>query len=307
MHRVLGQRLRRRRGPDLRQLVQRRLAAHRRAGQLHPRHRLGERDQRRDVRPSARPHAGVLEVRPRLAERHAHAGPDAPDARHQRRALLAQGRRRAAGGRASRNRRGVPARPVAEPPRVPQGRPPARREPGGVLALGADREGPRRQRGGAGEDARGRDHDVREVPGGRHDQLPQPDPAHQDDGEHPRPGRLQHRARVHQPGPDRHRQVADRLALAPGLGRQLAVLPPEHRPQRLRRDVRGHPAQRVRRPGPRAGVGGRGRLVRRGHGRRDRRRGVPAGGRAPPTATWWSSTTSWPSSRRPGTRSAASR
>ena len=31
------------------------------------------------------------------------------------------------------------------------------------------------------------------------------------------------------------REVADRLALAPGLGRQLAVLPAEHRPQRLRR------------------------------------------------------------------------
>ena len=33
----------------------------------------------------------------------------------------------------------------------------------------------------------------------------------------------------------RQREVADRLAFAPGMGRQLAVLPPEHRPQRLRR------------------------------------------------------------------------
>ena len=35
----------------------------------------------------------------------------------------------------------------------------------------------------------------------------------------------------------RRREVADGLALAPGLGRQLAVLSQEHRPQRLRRPV----------------------------------------------------------------------
>ena len=47
-------------------------------------------------------------------------------------------------GGAPRDRRGVPTRHVAEPARFPQGCSDARREPGGVLALGADREGPRR-------------------------------------------------------------------------------------------------------------------------------------------------------------------
>ena len=44
----------------------------------------------------------------------------------------------------------------------------------------------------------------------------------------------------------RQRQVADRVALASRLGRQLAVLPPEHRAQRLRRQVPQRPAERLR-------------------------------------------------------------
>ena len=56
------------------------------------------------------------------------------------------------------------------------------------------------------------------------------------------------------------REVADRVAFAPRLGRQLAVLPPEHRPQRLRRQVRQRPAERVRRSRSGAAVSGEGEL-----------------------------------------------
>ena len=116
-------------------------------------------------------------------------------------------------------------------------------------------------------------------PGGRHDQPAEPDPAAQDDGQHPRAGRLQHRARIDQPRLVRQHQVADQLALAPGLGRQLAVLPQEHRPQRLRRHVCGYPTQRVRRSGAGAGLGRGSGVAHGGDGRRAGRRGVSPGRR----------------------------
>ena len=53
----------------------------------------------------------------------------------------------------------------------------------------------------------------------------------------------------------RQREMADGVALASRLGRQLAVLPPEHRPQRLRRRIRNRSAQRLWRAGARPGVG----------------------------------------------------
>ena len=142
----------------------------------------------------------------------------ASDAHRQRRQRLAHRRRRRAGGRAARTGRALSAGPVAEPARVPQGRAPARRQPDRLLAVGADREGPRRQRRRAREGARRRDHDVREVPRGRHDQLAEPDPAHQDHGERAGARRLQHRARVDQPDDLRQREVADRLAFPPRAG-----------------------------------------------------------------------------------------
>ena len=80
------------------------------------------------------------------------------------------------------------------PPRLPQGRAHARRQPQSLLAVGAAREGAGRQRRGAREDARGRDHDVREVPRGGHDQPAESDSADQDHRERQRPRRFQHRA-----------------------------------------------------------------------------------------------------------------
>ena len=178
-----------------------------------------------------------MEVRTGLAGRHAHAEGDASDAHRQWPFGMAHRRRRRAGGRAAGTGRAVSAGPVAQPSRVSQGRPSARRESRRLLAVGTDREGPGRQRRAAGEGARGRHHDAREIPRRRDDQFAEPDHADQDDGQRAGARRLQHRARVHQPDVVRQRQVAHRVALTSRVGRQLAVLPPEHRPQRLRRQV----------------------------------------------------------------------
>ena len=108
-----------------------------------------------------------------------------------------------------------------------------------------------------------------------------------------------------QPDDIRQREMADRLAFAPRMGRQLAVLPPEHRPQRLRREVPERAAERLRRSGSRAGVGETGDVP----DARSRSKRWPTAcicsAAGPPTATWWSSAISSPSSRRPSTRSAA--
>ena len=71
--------------------------------------------------------------------------------------------------------------------------------------------------------------------------------AHQDDGQRACARRLQHRARVDELRDRRRREVADGVALASWLGRQLAVLPAEHGPQRLRRRVPDRAAERLRR------------------------------------------------------------
>ena len=96
VHHLLRHRLRRRRRPDVRVRRQHRLAAHRRAGQLHADHQLGDGHQQGDLRPQARAESGVVEVRPGLAGRHADPEADATDAHRQRRARLAHRRRRRA-------------------------------------------------------------------------------------------------------------------------------------------------------------------------------------------------------------------
>ncbi len=184
----------------------------------------------------------------------------------------------AAGRRAARGCGAVSARSVAQPSGIPQGGAPARRQPEGDLALGTDRDGPRRQRRRAREDARRVDHDARQVPRRGDDQPAEPDPAHQDHGQRAGDRRLQHRARIHRADDVRQREVADRVAFAPGLGRQLPVRQRQHRPQRLRRQVPEGAAERLRRSGARprcdpqreAGAG-------RGHGREDGRRRLSAG------------------------------
>ena len=70
----------------------------------------------------------------------------------------------------------------------------------------------------------------------------------------------------------RQREVADGVALASRLGRQLAVLPPEHGAQRLRRRVPERAAERLRRRAAGAAVGRAGDVRRHGHRRRARRR-----------------------------------
>ena len=73
--------------PDLRERRQHRLAPHRLARQLHPHHQLAGGHERRDIRSEARLEPCVVEVRPRLAGRHAHAEGTAPDAHRQRQAM----------------------------------------------------------------------------------------------------------------------------------------------------------------------------------------------------------------------------
>ena len=138
-----------------------------------------------DVRPRAGAESRLVEVRDRLAGRDTDPEDDPPDPHRQWRVCLAHRWRWAT---------------VAVPPELaevyqldmwlnPHGFLKAARLPWReshrLLAVGADREGPRRERGGPREDARGRDHDARQVSGGRHDQPAESDTADQDNGEHP--------------------------------------------------------------------------------------------------------------------------
>ena len=84
-----------------------------------------------------------------------------------------------------------------------------------------------------------------------------------------------------EPDDVRQREVADRVALASRVGRQLAVLPPEHRTQRLRRQVPERAAERLRRSRAGAAVRGAGeRSTTAVTVDEDGRRRVPAGRRA---------------------------
>ena len=72
----------------------------------------------------------------------------------------------------------------------------------------------------------------------RHHQQAEPDPAHPHDGGRAGARRLQLRARVHRSADVRQREVPDRVALAPGLGRQLRLREHHRRAQRVRRQLR---------------------------------------------------------------------
>ena len=250
-------RLCRRRGPGLRVGRQHRLAADRRAGQLPPHDQLRHPHDRRGVRPQTGAQPGVLEVRSRLAGWH--AGPEEPasDVHRQRRLRLAHRRRgRHAGADVARRRLDRPARDLDEPARVHQGRAAARRQPEGGVAVGAGRDGARRSDDGARQDARGVDF-VRQIPHRRHRQQAEPDSAHPHDGGGAGAGRFQLRARVHRSADLRQREVSDRLALAPGLGRQLRLRERDRRPQRVRRHLPDRRTERLRSGDHGAGCGAR--------------------------------------------------
>ena len=104
------------------------------------------RHEHRDLRSQAGPEPRVVEVRSRLAGRHADASANAADAHRQRPTGVAHRRRWRARRRPARARGALPARPLAQSGGLHQGRAPAGRESRRVLALGAAREGPRRQR-----------------------------------------------------------------------------------------------------------------------------------------------------------------
>ena len=93
---------------------------------------------------------------------------------------------------------------------------------------------------------------LRQVPHRRHHQQAEPDPAHPHDGGRAGARRLQLRARVHRPADVRRREVPDRLALAPGLGRQLRLRERHRRPQRVRRQLPEGRAEQLRPGGDRA-------------------------------------------------------
>ena len=222
-------------------------------------HQLGNRDEQGDLRPRARTESRNLEVRPRLGRRNAAPEERATDAHHQRQIFMVHRRRRPASGGSAGRRRALPAGSVDESSWIHQGGPHARRKSQGTLAMGADRKGARWRRRpvwdrtlGVGKGARGGDHRAGKVPHGCHDQQSESDPAYQDHGQRERAWRLQHRARVHQSDLGRQREVADRLALPPGLGRQLAVLSPEHRPQCVRWPVPQGRAECLHRSGARS-------------------------------------------------------
>ncbi len=103
--------------------------------------------------------------------------------------------------------------------------------------------------------ARRRHHGARQIPRRRDHQQPEHHHAAQGDGERERAGRFQHRAGIDRVRSRRAVEVADQLALASGLGRQLAVLFGEHRPQRLRRQVPERAGQRLRRSRAGSGIG----------------------------------------------------
>ena len=224
-----------------------------------------------DRKPGLEP--GVLEVRARLAGRHADPEEPASDLRRQRRPRLAHGRRRRAAGRdVARGRVARPARDLDEPARLHQGGAAARRESEGGVAVGAGRDGTRRPDHGARQGARGVDH-VRPLPDRRHRQQVEPDPAHPHDGVRAGARRLQLRARVHRSADVRQRQVPDRLALASGLGRQLRLRERDRGAQRVRRQLPEGRAQQLRRRGDGAGIGARRPADAAGGHRREAGRG----------------------------------
>ena len=151
-----------------------------------------------------------------------------------------------AGADVARGRVARPARDLDEPARLHQGRAAARREPEGGVAVGAGRDGPRRPDHRARQGARRVDH-VRPLPHRRHHQQAEPDPAHPHDGGRAGARRLQLRARVHRSADVRQREVPDRVALAPGLGRQLRLRERDGRAQRVRRQLPEGRAEQLRR------------------------------------------------------------
>ena len=174
---LLGHRLRRRGRPDVRERRQHRLAAHRLAGQLHAARidwEAGTSIETFDRKPGLEP--GVVEVRPRLAGRHA----DAEGARARPTSSTADHAWHIDGDGA----------PVAVPPELaelyqldlwlnPPGFLKAARLPGANPVAFWRWEQIEKGRDGnvvhAREGARRRDHDARQVPRRRHHQLAEPD------------------------------------------------------------------------------------------------------------------------------------
>ena len=209
---------------DVRERGEHRLAAQR-DGELHAHDQLGDRHEQRDVRPQARQQSGVVEIRSRLGRRHPHAGEPPADAHRQRPVRVAHRRRRRARRGSAGDGRCVSTRRLAEPARVSQGRAHARRQ-----SEGARGDGSKSRKGATATSsprarARRRHHGAREVSRRRDDQQPEHHHAPQGDGERERARRFQHRAGVDRVRARRAVAVADQLALASGLGRQLAVLP----------------------------------------------------------------------------------
>ena len=161
LHHVLGHRLRRRGRAGVRvgasNIDWPRIDC---AGQLHADDQLRDANDQGRVRSQARTESRVVEIRPRLAGRHAAPEEPASDVRRQRQRRLAHGRRRRGARRdVARRRRARTARNLDEPARLPQGRAAAGRESESDLAVGARRNGPRRSDDRAGENACRVDHD----------------------------------------------------------------------------------------------------------------------------------------------------
>ena len=231
LHHVFGHRLQRSGRTDVRERGEHRLAAQR-DGELHAHDQLGNGDEQGDVRPQAGQQSRVVEVRTRLGGRHAHA------------ANLRQ--THIVNGKYAWHIDGN-GPPVAVPPELaeiyqldlwlnPHGFLKAARMPGANpsrVALGADREGARRQRRDAREGPRRRHHGARQVPRRRHDQQPEHHHPHQDDGERERAGRLQHRARVdrvrprrpHRGGPSTGTHIRDGTTTGSSIRRAPATTP----------------------------------------------------------------------------------
>ena len=89
-----------------------------------------------DRKPGLNP--GVLEVRAGMGRRDADAEEPPADAHHQRRVFMVHRRRRPSCRRSARRCRALPVGFVDEPSGIHQGRSDARREPQGLLAMGAD-------------------------------------------------------------------------------------------------------------------------------------------------------------------------
>ena len=174
-----------------------RLAARRAAHELRPDDGLGSGHADGVVRPRAGAEPGLVALGHGLAGRNAGAVRLAAALLRQRGYRVAPGRRRRrAGGGAPRPGRDLAARHVDQPARVPEGGPASGRQPPRHLALGAGRDGARRRHRAAGEDVHRVDHDVRQVPRGRHHQPAEPAAADPHVGRRAGPGRLQLRARV---------------------------------------------------------------------------------------------------------------